>query len=74
LQPIVDELEAEFGTELNFYRLDANIRENEILQQSYGLRGHPTLVILDQNDTISQKFIGEQPKETLHTAITAVLP
>jgi protein-disulfide isomerase len=54
--------------------LDANIQENEILQQSYGLRGHPTLVVLDKNGEISEKFVGEQSKEILQAAITAVLP
>ena len=74
LQPIVDELDAEFGNDIQFYRLDANIQENETLQQSYGLRGHPTLVVLDKHGDISEKFVGEQSEETLRAALTAVLP
>jgi protein-disulfide isomerase len=54
--------------------LDANIQENERLQQSYGLRGHPTLAILDENNAISVTFVGEQSEETLRAALTAVLP
>lgn len=74
MQPIVDELDSEFGADIYFYQLDANDAENEALQQAYGLRGHPTLVVLDQNKAVVQTFVGPQSEEILRAAITAVLP
>ncbi len=66
-------LEAEFGEQLIVRRLDANIHENEALEFSYGLRGHPAFAILDKTGEAAAVYIGPQSAETLRGAITAVL-
>lgn len=73
MEPIVNGLETEFGEQLIVTRLDANVRENEELEFSYGLRGHPAFAILDKDGEATAVFIGPQSAETIREAITAVL-
>ena len=73
MTPIVDGLENDFADRITVRQLDANQTENAQLQQQYGLRGHPTFVILDVNGRPVQTFIGPQTEETLREAITAVI-
>jgi putative thioredoxin len=73
MTPIVDGLENDFAGLITVLQLDANQPENAQLQQQYGLRGHPTFVVLDMNGRPVQTFIGPQPEEILREAITAVI-
>ena len=72
MEPIVNGLETEFGEQLIVTRLDANVRENEELEFSYGLRGHPAFAVLDAAGSVTATFIGPQSDETLRNAVTAV--
>jgi protein-disulfide isomerase len=72
MTPIVDGLEREFEGQLTVIRLDANVAANERLQLSYGMRGHPTLLVLNEAGDVSAQFIGRQTAETLREAMTAV--
>ncbi|GAB4263496.1 MAG: hypothetical protein Kow0080_01900 [Candidatus Promineifilaceae bacterium] len=74
MQPIVDGLEAEFTEGIVFQRLDAAVPENEQMQLQYGVRGHPSVVILDENGQAASVFVGPQDVTVLREAITAVLP
>ena len=71
--PIVNGLEENYSSELSFERLDAAIQSNEQLQLQFGVRGHPTFVVLDKNGAVAQIFIGPQAEEALKNAITAVI-
>jgi thioredoxin-like negative regulator of GroEL len=71
MTPIVNGLESDFKGQAIVLQLDANENENAQLQQQYGLRGHPTFVVLDANGQSVQTFIGPQKKEVLHEALTA---
>ena len=73
MEPIVNGLEMEFGEQLQVTRLDANVRENEELEFSYGMRGHPAFAVLDENGAVTATFIGPQTNEVLRDAVTAVL-
>ena len=66
-------LESEYGTQIDFVRLNAAEPDNEAIQQQFGLRGHPTVAILDAGGNAQAKFIGEQSAETLRDAIETVL-
>lgn len=70
--PIVDGLAIEFEGRITVLKLDASLPENEKLQASYGLRGHPTFLVLDQECHVTAQFIGPQATETLQTAIQNV--
>ncbi len=66
-------LEGEYGTQIDFVRLNAAEPDNEAIQRQFGLRGHPTVAILDADGNAQAKFIGEQSAETLRDAIETVL-
>lgn len=74
MQPIVDGLTVEFAGQVDVVELDAAQPANERLQAGYGLRGHPTFVVLDEDGAVTQRFVGPQTAVTLRTAITAVAP
>lgn len=73
MTPIVNGLESEFAGRAGVLQLDANEAANAQLLQQYGLRGHPTFVVLDGNGRAVQTFIGPQTRETLHEALTAAI-
>ena len=49
MQPIVNGLEAEFDGEIAFERRNADTEAGQASLRAYGLRGHPSYVILDEN-------------------------
>lgn len=69
----MDGLEEEFGEEIEFLRLNAADPENVLLQQTYGLRGHPSVVILDDDGEVAARYFGAETAETLRAELTAVL-
>ena len=73
MSPIVDGLKSEFAGQAMVLQLNANDVENAQLQQQYGMRGHPTFALLDQNGRVVQTFIGPQVEEVLQEAITSVI-
>jgi thioredoxin-like negative regulator of GroEL len=74
MSPIVDGLEREFAGQARVLQLNVAAAENAHLMQQYGLRGHPTFVVLDANGRAAQTFTGPQTKEILEEALTAVAP
>ena len=74
MMPIVNGLEEEFNNEIVVQRLDASETENIELMQEYGVRGHPSFVLLDENGRVVQTFFGPQDEATLRAAIQNVLP
>lgn len=70
--PIVNGLEAEFGEQIKVERLDAAKQENADLMAEFGVRGHPTFVVVDADGQVQQTFVGPQTGETLRDALTAV--
>jgi thioredoxin-like negative regulator of GroEL len=65
-------LEAEYGDQINFVYLDANLPQNEQVQQGFGLRGHPTVALLDQNGRLAQTFFGPQTAEQLRSTLQEI--
>ena len=70
--PTVSGLKEEFAGEVNVIRLDADQKSNSRLQATYGLRGHPSFVVLDGNNNVTDRFFGPQEEDTLRAAMTAV--
>jgi thioredoxin-like negative regulator of GroEL len=73
MEPIVNGLAQEFAGEINVYKLDAAEQESVRLQQSYGLRGHPSFALVDSEGQLVQTFVGPQPEEVLREALTTLL-
>ncbi|MFZ1399463.1 MAG: hypothetical protein WAS33_21330 [Candidatus Promineifilaceae bacterium] len=69
----MDGLEAEFGNEINFERLNAVEPAVLQLQQTYGLRGHPSVAILDADGVVIARYFGPETAEKLRGELTAVL-
>lgn len=74
MTPIVDGLTEEFEGRVAVERLDASVPENVQLQAEYGVRGHPSFVVLSGEGRPVQTFLGPQPEETLREAMSAVAP
>ena len=74
MQPIVNGLEEEFAGQVTFYRLNVEEPEHARVQQEYGLRGHPSVLILDVTGQPSDQFVGVVEVERLREALTAVIP
>jgi thioredoxin-like negative regulator of GroEL len=72
MMPIVDGLRVEFEGKVSVFQLDAWQPINANLQKQWGLRGHPSFAILDDNGNVVQQFFGPQPKMVLRQAIEAV--
>jgi len=73
MTPIVNGLESDFEGRAAVLQLDADEVDNAQLQQQYGMRGHPTFVVLDEKSRAVQTFIGAQPEVVLREALTEVI-
>jgi thioredoxin-like negative regulator of GroEL len=73
MTPIVNGLAAEFEGQVTIHQLDAADPANVQLQSEYGLRGHPSFVVLDADGRSVQTFLGPQSEEALRQAITSVV-
>ena len=72
MNPIVDGIEVEFTGEVTVVRLNAEGMEMTQLMNNYGVRGHPSFVVLNGNNEVTQRFTGPQTEETLREAMAAV--
>ena len=66
-------LEDEFGEDVDFVRLNAIEPKVVRLQQTYGLRGHPSVAILDSNGEVVTLYFGPETAATLRGDLTAVI-
>lgn len=66
-------LEAEFGDEIEFVRLNAAESEVLQLQQTYGLRGHPSVAILDSAGEVAALYFGPETAEVLRDKLNEII-
>lgn len=72
--PIVDGLEEAFADKVQVIKLNAIEPEIDRLQAEWGLRGHPTFAVLDEQGNVTARFTGPQPAATLRSALAGVVP
>ena len=72
--PIVNGLEEEFRGRVAVTRLNAGKSDVRRLQDRYGVRGHPSFVVVDGNGNIEERFFGPQDAAVLRAAMEAVAP
>jgi hypothetical protein len=65
MEPVVNGLEQEFGSQVEFQRINASDTDGQAIFQTYGLRGHPAYVILNSEADVLWFGIGEQAKDIL---------
>ena len=68
MKPVVDGLEVDYGERVLFVQLDAENAGRDAFA-AYGLRGHPSFVIIDTTGKVLWKSIGEQPRGQLEEAV-----
>lgn len=61
--PVVDGLEAEFGERLQVVRLNFNDRANDGVITVLGVRGHPTIVLIDSDGEVGRTWFGAATAE-----------
>ena len=70
----MDGLEAEFAGRVEVVRLNVDKPEQARLQQSYGMRGHPSIVLLDATGEPTHRYFGAEEAETLRAALHELAP
>src|SRR5512134_3161984 len=68
--PIVDELAREYAGKLKVVKM--NVDDNPSTPQRYGVRGIPTLLVIERGQ-VKEQLVGAQPKSRLASAIDTVL-
>lgn len=69
MTPIVNGLADDYADTLNVYRLNAAESDVLVLQQQYGVRGHPSFALLDSEGVVIQRFLGPQDEQLLRVAV-----
>jgi len=69
MEPVVNGLEVEFDTEVEFRRINANGSDGRTFFQSLGLRGHPSYVLLNPQGEILWQGLGDQTFESIQLEI-----
>jgi thioredoxin-like negative regulator of GroEL len=69
MQPIVDGLETEFAGQLAFERRDANTESGKAVMDAYGLRAHPSYVIVAPDGAALWSFAGQLPADALQEQV-----
>ena len=70
---VVNGLENVYIDQVDFRRIDANSQEGKDVFDTYGLRGHPSYVLINPGGLVLWKGLGEQPEEKLIQVIQEVL-
>ncbi len=73
MDPIVDELEKEYGRDLNIRRMDIESKQGRELARRFGVFGQPTFVLFDSSGEQTRKLAGAQTVETFEREIERVL-
>lgn len=66
-------LETQYGSDINFYRFDANDPKNQQLQNALQLRGHPSVAMINRNEEVVQRLFGVQQEEALVSILESLL-
>jgi len=64
--PILDEVEAEFGDRVDFEKIDVD--ENQDVANQYQVRSIPTLVV-ENDDGVVERFVGVTQREDIEAAL-----
>lgn len=69
MTPIVNGLEQEYGDRIVFQSLNVDEPEGRVVAQTYRVRGHPTIVIVDSKGEVVWTGVGVIPTADLMAAI-----
>ncbi|MDQ3248557.1 MAG: hypothetical protein M3Q45_05040 [Chloroflexota bacterium] len=69
MQPIVHGLEAEFAGRIAFEQYDANTEKGQATMATYGLRAHPSYVVVALDGKRLWSFMGQMSAEALRAEL-----
>jgi thiol-disulfide isomerase/thioredoxin len=74
MKPLVEGLEREYGSKVEFRRLnvDGSDSSASAVADKLGVQYVPDFVFADSNGVIAQQLVGEQTVDTLRSGITAL--
>ena len=72
MTPIVNGLTAEFEGRASVFQLNAAQSTNARLQADFGLRGHPSFVVLGKDGLVTNRFFGPQSENVLREAMELI--
>jgi thioredoxin-like negative regulator of GroEL len=73
MAPIVDGLEGEYGDRVAFQRLNADEDDGQAAAQTYRVRGHPAIVVINARGDVVWSRVGVQPRDVVVSALESVL-
>ena len=73
MAPIVDGLEADYGDRVAFQRLNTDEDDGRVAAQTYRLRGHPAVVVINAQGEVVWARLGVQPQDVVASALESVL-
>lgn len=67
-------VQKEFEGRVTVVSLNVADPDNLLIQQGYGLRGHPSAVVIDANNEVTARYFGPVDEETLRDELSGVAP
>ena len=72
MAPIVDGLEADYGDRVAFQRLNADEDDGRAAAQTYRVRGHPAIVVVNARGDVVWARLGVQPRDDVANVLESV--
>lgn len=73
MRPIVNGLEAKYGSEIDFRQHNIITDEGHAWAEQYDLRGHPAFVLVNSQGQEQWRYVGVVPEETMEAALMTAL-
>ena len=71
---IVDGIEEQYGEQIVFKRINADVDDGPAIVRAYSIPGHPTTLLFDKEGDEVQRWLGPQPIEVVERAVQKILP
>jgi len=73
MAPIVDGLEADYGDQIAFQRLNVDADDGKAAARTFRVRGHPAIVVLDAGGSVVWSRVGVLSRDNVAGVLESVL-
>lgn len=73
MAPIVDGLEADYGDQIAFQHLNVDEDEGKAVADTFRVRGHPAIVVVDTSGRVVWSRVGVQPRADVAEVLESML-
>ena len=73
MEPVVDGLEEEYGSDFQIVRIDIDTARGKELAREHAFIGQPTFILFDSSGEETRRLMGAQSRETLEREIERIL-